>query len=75
MRQFYTVTQKLHDLLIADNNVNVVTIGDVSEADLAKQSIFPLAHIIVGDTSLWLDNDLELYGYMYGCGGHQQEPA
>jgi len=52
MRQFYTVTQKLHDLLIADNNVNVVTIGDISEADLAKQSIFPLAHIIVGDTSL-----------------------
>jgi hypothetical protein len=52
MRQFYTVTQKLHDLLIADNNVNVVTIGDVSETDLAKQSIFPLAHIIVGNTSL-----------------------
>ena len=52
MRQFYTVTQKLHDLLIADNNVNVVTIGDISEADLAKQSIFPLSHIIVGDTSL-----------------------
>jgi hypothetical protein len=52
MRQFYTVTQKLHDLLIADNNVNVVTIGDVSEVDLAKQTIFPLSHIIVGDTSL-----------------------
>jgi len=52
MRQFYKVTQKLHDLLIADNNVNVVTIGDISEADLAKQSIFPLSHIIVGDTSL-----------------------
>ena len=52
MRQFYKVTQKLQDLLIADNNVNVVTIGDISEADLAKQSIFPLSHIIVGDTSL-----------------------
>jgi hypothetical protein len=52
MRQFYTVTQKLHDLLIADNNVNVVTIGDISEADLAKQRIFPLAHIIVGNTAL-----------------------
>jgi hypothetical protein len=52
MRQFYTVTQKLHDLLIADNNVNVVTIGDVSDVDLAKQTIFPLSHIIVGDTSL-----------------------
>lgn len=52
MRQFYTVTQKLHDLLIADNNVNVVTIGDISETDLAKQNIFPLSHIIVGNTSL-----------------------
>lgn len=52
MRQFYTVTQKLHDLLIADQNINVVTIGDVSEVDLAKQTIFPLAHIMVGDTTL-----------------------
>ena len=52
MRQFYTVTQKLHDLLIADNNVNVVTIGDISEVDLAKQNIFPLSHIMVGNPAL-----------------------
>ena len=52
MRQFYTVTEKLHDLLIADDNVNTVSIGDISEVDLAKKSIFPLSHIVVGDTSL-----------------------
>jgi hypothetical protein len=52
MRQFYQATKKLHDLLMADTNVNVVTIGDITEVDLAKQTIFPLSHIIVGDTAL-----------------------
>ena len=52
MRQFYTVTEKLHDLLIADANVNNVTIGDITEVDLKKKTIFPLAHIVVGDTAL-----------------------
>lgn len=52
MRQFYTVTEKLHDLLIADDNVNTVTIGDITEVDLMKQSIFPLSHIIVNPATL-----------------------
>jgi hypothetical protein len=52
MRQFYNATKKIHDLLMADTNVNVVTIGDITEVDLAKQTIFPLSHIIVGDTAL-----------------------
>lgn len=52
MRQFYTATQKIYELLTADEHVNTVTIGDVTEVDLKKTSIFPLSHIIVGDTAL-----------------------
>jgi hypothetical protein len=52
MRQFYTVTEKIKELLYNDVNVNTVTIGDLSEVDLAKQSIFPLSHIVVGQTTM-----------------------
>jgi hypothetical protein len=52
MRQFYQVTDKIKNTLLADVNCNNVTIGQLNEADLAKQNIFPLAHIIVGDASL-----------------------
>lgn len=51
MRQFYDVTQKIKDTLIADDNVNTVTMGGEIEVDLAKQSIYPLAHIVPGSVS------------------------
>lgn len=51
MRQFYTVTQKIKDTLIADANINTVTFGDSIGVDLAKQSIYPLAHIVPGAVS------------------------
>jgi len=51
MRQFYDVTQKIKDTLIADDNVNTVTLGGQIDVDLAKQSIYPLAHIVPGDVS------------------------
>jgi len=49
MRGFYTVTQAIKDQLLADENVNTVTIGDITKIDLGKQSIFPLSHIIVNN--------------------------
>jgi len=52
MRQFYEVTQAIKDALIGDDNVNTVTLGDAAEIDLAKQNIYPLAHIIPGGVSL-----------------------
>lgn len=51
MRQFYTVTQKIKDTLISDANVNTVTFGDAIDVDLAKQSIYPLAHVVPGGVS------------------------
>jgi len=46
-RSYYLITDKIKDQLIADVNVNTVTLGDISEVDLSKQTIFPLSHIIV----------------------------
>ena len=51
MRQFYEVTQKIKDTLIADPNINTVTFGDSIDVDLAKQSIYPLAHVVPGGVS------------------------
>jgi hypothetical protein len=41
---YYTIVQKLEELLLADPNVNTVTHGNFDEVDLAKQTIYPLSH-------------------------------
>jgi hypothetical protein len=47
MNGFYTIIDKLKAHLDADIFVNTVTEGDIFKVDLAKQTIFPLAHIMV----------------------------
>jgi len=47
VRGYYQITKTLRDTLLDDVNVNTVTTGDISDVDLSKQTIFPLAHIIV----------------------------
>ena len=51
MRQFYDITTKLKDTLEANSQVNVVTTGDVYDVDLNKQTIFPIAHIMINQAS------------------------
>jgi hypothetical protein len=51
MRQFYDITTKLKDTLLAHSQVNVVTTGDIFDVDLNKQTIFPLSHIIVNQAT------------------------
>lgn len=51
MRQFYDVTQKIKDTCIAFSDVNTVTLGDAADVDTAKQSIYPLVHIVPGNVS------------------------
>ena len=46
-RAYYLITDTIKDQLIADINVNSVTLGDITDVDLSKQTIFPLSHIIV----------------------------
>lgn len=52
MNGFYRVLDEIKEALQDDPNCNTVTYGDISQVDLDKQTIFPLAHIIVnGATS------------------------
>lgn len=46
-QSYLTVVEILRDALIDNELINTITLGDITEVDLNKQSIFPLAHIIV----------------------------
>ena len=52
MRQFYNITKTIKDTLEAHSQVNVVTYGDIYDVDLNKQTIFPLAHIMINQASI-----------------------
>ena len=51
MKGFYQVTQKIKEQLLADENVNTVTTGDITKIDLSKQTIFPLSHLLVNNVT------------------------
>ena len=51
MNGFYTAIDKLKTHLDADALVNSVSEGDIFQVDLAKQTIFPLVHIMVNSCS------------------------
>ena len=48
---FYTAIDKLKAHFDADALVNSVSEGDIFQVDLAKQTIFPLVHIMVNSCS------------------------
>jgi len=52
VRGYYQITQTIKTNLLTDENVNTVTTGDIFDIDLAKQTIFPLAHIIVNSVTI-----------------------
>lgn len=52
VRGYYQITQTLKTNLLTDENVNTVTTGDIFDIDLAKQTIFPLAHIIINSVTI-----------------------
>jgi hypothetical protein len=47
IRGFYQLTETIKEQLLNDANVNSVTIGDLLDVDLSKQTIFPLSHIVI----------------------------
>lgn len=51
MKGFYNVTTAIKDFLEAHNDINVVTMKSLDEPDLNKQTIFPLANIVVSDVT------------------------
>jgi hypothetical protein len=51
MIAYYNFTDALVTHLQADKEINTVVIGDLSQVDLNKQSIFGFAHILIGSAS------------------------
>lgn len=51
IRSFYLLTQAIKDELQSDPSVNTVSFGDITELDLRKQTIFPLAHIMLNSVT------------------------
>lgn len=52
MNGYYYVVNTLKDYLKSNDFINTVSIGDIFGVDLNKQTIFPLAHIIVNNATL-----------------------
>ena len=52
VRGFYQITDTLKTELLSNENINTVTTGDITEIDLSKQTIFPLAHIIINSVTI-----------------------
>jgi len=52
VRGYYQLTSTIEEQLLADVNTNTVSIGDITDVNLNKQDIFPLAHIIVNSVSV-----------------------
>lgn len=52
MNGYYYVVNTLKDYLKSNDFINTVSIGDIFNIDLNKQTIFPLAHIIVNNAQL-----------------------
>lgn len=45
--QYTSILKKLRDALLADKNINTVTVGDIGDIDLDKITLFPLGHIVI----------------------------
>ena len=48
-RSYYLISETLESALLNNSITKTVTIGDISDIDLGKQTIFPLAHFIVNN--------------------------
>ena len=47
----YETLEKIKDKLRENPSIQTVTIGDLKQVDLAKTSIFPIAHVVMGNVS------------------------
>ena len=46
-RGFYLVTNVIKDELINNPSIKTCTFGDITDVDLQKQTMFPLAHVMI----------------------------
>ena len=52
MKNFYSITTTLEEQLLADPNINTVTIGDITQVTNFKQDLFPVAHILLNNVDI-----------------------
>ena len=52
MRAVYQILDKIKDKLRTSPNIQTVSFGDIMEVDLNKTTLYPLAHVGMGDVSL-----------------------
>jgi hypothetical protein len=52
MNGYYSIVSEIRDYIKSLGLVNTVTIGDIYDVDLDKQTIFPLTHIISNNAQL-----------------------
>ena len=48
VRGVYNLTEDIKNALLADENVNTVTFGDITRINLEKQDIYPISHLNLG---------------------------
>ena len=52
MQTFYDILDTLKDQLELDTNVNTVSQGAIDDIDIIKQSMYPIAHIMVNQATI-----------------------
>ena len=52
MCMVYDILDKIKSILDANDQINTVTYGDIFEVDLNSQSIYPLAHVMLGSATI-----------------------
>jgi hypothetical protein len=52
MKSSFYITNAVRQFILKDGFTKTVTFGNLFDIDLSKQSIFPLAHLIIGNASL-----------------------
>ncbi|QDP61390.1 MAG: hypothetical protein GOVbin2014_29 [Prokaryotic dsDNA virus sp.] len=50
-QSYFKIVEKLRDALLNNKLINTVTVGDIGDIDLDKQTIYPLAHIVIGQAN------------------------
>ena len=52
MNSFYNIIDKIKEVIVAEPFNNEITCGDIADIDLKKQSLFPLSHVMVNNSTI-----------------------
>ena len=52
MKSFYNVIDKIKTVVTTEPFNNEITFGDIADIDLKKQSLFPLAHVMINNATI-----------------------